>query len=446
MNRNGSNRIDLIQSEIKKIPFINEGQKVYWDATIPGFGLLVGKRSKTFFIQVDVKDSTKKKGFRTVKKAIGRYGDLTPEQARKLVNGHHDQFGDFVVGKRHELKLNTDNGRNITLKEMVKAYFTEKRTHYGEKHKLSTVTGYTRIIEHHFASWLHLTLPEIAKLTPETIIARHTQIENHEDHGPFAARNAFVMLTAVINYATVKYPSSVRTNPFNVLRLGKHIRPVKRRTECLAGEDFRVFHDGIKKFNEITRDAYLMCLFHGLRATSEAASLRWEYKNENGKILGGIDLEKEEMRIPDTKNRLPLHVPLCRQSLAILKRRQAKNPEGNPFVFPSLPRPQCVNKTGHVRLMAAELRAKTGLNLTVHALRRSFITTGKKLKLHEEADRLTNHVDSSVTGRHYDGREVDDLRQPLQAIVNEIERLMIEGVKAKVVQLATANAKDELPR
>lgn len=109
-------------------------------------------------------------------------------------------------------------------------------------------------------------------------------------------------------------------------------------------------------------------------------------------------------------------------------------------MFPSLPRPQCLNKTGHVRLMAAELKAKTGLNITVHGLRRTFITTARRLKIFEDADRLTNHIDASVSGRHYDGTGVDDLRQSLKRIADEIERLMTEGVGAKVIHLGATNA------
>jgi len=52
--------------------------------------------------------------------------------------------------------------------------------------------------------------------------------------------------------------------------------------------------------------------------------------------------------------------------------------------------------------------------MTVHGLRRTFITTGRKLKLFEDTERLTNHLDNSVTGRHYDGTSIDDLRQSLQ--------------------------------
>ena len=75
--------------------------------------------------------------------------------------------------------------------------------------------------------------------------------------------------------------------------------------------------------------------------------------------------------------------------------------------------------------------------LTVHGLRRTFITIGRKLKIFEDTDRLTNHIDSSVTGKHYDGTEVDDLREPLQRIANEIERLMVHGVGAKIIAIGT---------
>lgn len=416
-------QIPLTKRNIDRLPFTESGQVIYWDTDLPGFGLLVGKRSKTFLVQVDVKDPTRTKGFRTVKKTLGRYGDLTPEQARKLVNGHHDEQGGFVAGKRLELKSGwtaTDNGSNITLRDMLRYYFQEKKRRDGKPFKASTADGYTRIIERHFESWLSLTLPEIARLTPEMAIERYRQMEGK--HGAYGTRNAFVMLTAIINYAIIRHPGAISANPFNVLRLGQHMKKIEARTDKLEGNDFKEFYEGIQKFNEITRDAYLFCLFQGLRS-EEAAGLKWEH----------VNLEKKELFIPDTKNRRPLHAPLCQQSLTILKRRKEQNPQESPFVFPSLPRPQCLNKTGHVRLMAAELKAKTGLDITVHGLRRTFITTARRLKIFEDADRLTNHVDASVSGRHYDGTGVDDLRQSLKRIADEIERLMIESVGAKVI-------------
>src|SRR5581483_10709876 len=51
-------------------------QRAFFDEALPGFGLLVGKRAKSFFVQHEVHGITKR--FK-----IGRYGVLTIEQARK---------------------------------------------------------------------------------------------------------------------------------------------------------------------------------------------------------------------------------------------------------------------------------------------------------------------------------------------------------------------------
>jgi len=422
-------RTFTFKADIEKILFNKSGQTDYFDTRTPGLGLRVGAKSKTFFVKVDVKDPSKPKGYRTVRKALGRYGDLTLEQARKELNGYDDKEKGFVPGKRLELKRGncTANGSGVTLQDMLTAYFREKRTRDGKSFKHATVTGYTNIITRHFQTWLPLPLSEVARLTPDIAIDRYRQVET--EHGPYGARNAFVMLTAILNYALVKYPGVITINPLNVLRLGKHMKKIEARTDRLEGNEFHTFHTGIQAFNEITRDCYLTCLYHGMRS-EEAAGLRWEH----------INMDKQEILIPDTKNRQALHLPLCRQTLAILRRRQEQNPEGTLWVFPSLSQTHSHNKTGHVRLMAAALKAKTGLNITVHGLRRTFITTARKLKIFEDADRLTNHIDSSISGKHYDGTGIDDLLQPLQTIANEIERLMVHGTGARVVQLPTAQA------
>jgi len=414
-------KLALTKGSIDKIPFTQKGQVDYWDTNLRGFALRVGQFTKTFFVQADVKDATKKKGYRTVKRVVGKYGEITLEQAKKFARGYIDEEGKHVPGALVTLKQTEPDkpGNMITLQEMLETYFKEKRRKSDSlPHKNKTVVEYTNIIERHFQSWLPLTLPEIAKLTPDTIIDRYKQIE--VNNGPYAARNAFVMLSAVVSYATVKFPAAIPTNPFRTLRGNGLMAKVKERNECLHGNDFKVLHDGIQGFNPVTRDCYLFCLYQGMRST-EASSLRWEH----------VDLENKELRIPDTKNRQALHVPLSRQTIEILERRKSANLEDSPWVFPT--QRKDLNKTGHTRMVSADLRGRTGLQITVHALRRTFITTGRKLKIYEDTDRLTNHVDGSVSGRHYDQTEVEDLRKPLQIITNEIERLMLEGIGAKVI-------------
>lgn len=422
-------KMKFTKSALDKIPFEASGQKDYFDTESKGLGLRVGTSSKTFFVKVDVPDTASKSGRRSVKKTLGRFGEITLEQARRELLGYDDPEAGFIPGVRLQLRRGEsgDGGASVTLDEMIEAYFAEKRNGDGKPLKASSVAGYTHILRYHFESWFTLTLKAIVKgLSPGVVIERYKQAERK--HGPFGARNAFVMLSAVLNYARAKYPVTIKHNPLQVLSLGKHMRKIEARTDRLEGEDFRQFYDGIQGFNEITRDCYLFCLYHGTRS-EEAAGLRWEH----------VDFEKLCIRVPDTKNRHTLHVPLSRQSLALLKQRKARNPDVSPWVFPSLFRPQQHNKSGHVRLMAAELRAKTGLKeITVHGLRRTFITTGRQLKHFEDVERLTNHLDNSVTGRHYDGTGIDDLRQPLQAICDTIERYMIEGVGAKVIQFPGA--------
>ena len=414
-------KISLTLREIKRIVPPESGRVDYFDTELKGFLLRVSadyqdktgakqKGSRVFYVQVDVLDPVTGK-YVTRKAKVGAYGEFTPEEAR---------------GKARLLLQQLRAGQPavpsnvLTLAQMMEVQLRDK----GFKPR--TEDAYRSEIPAKFASWLDMPLTEISMIPPDVIIDRFKQIER--DNGKMAVKNSFGKLQAILNYAKIKHPGMMAVNPCLVIGAAGLWPETRSRTDCLKGGDFKVFREGIKSFNEITQDCYLFCLYQGLR-NREAAGVRWEY----------VDLENGVLNLPDTKNHTALIAPLSRQSLAILKRRKAENPEGNPLVFPSL-KSNHKSKTGHVALKSDLLRVNTGLKLTVHGLRRSFITAAKRLGLHEEADRLTNHVDSTVTGKHYDGREIDDMRVPLQAIANEIERLMVHGVGAKVVELATARA------
>jgi hypothetical protein len=88
-------KLKLTKANIDKITPPEKGQVDYFDTDDKGFALRVscdymdkktGKKMKgtrTFFVQLDVKDTSKKKGYKTVRKTLGRYCDLTPEEARR---------------------------------------------------------------------------------------------------------------------------------------------------------------------------------------------------------------------------------------------------------------------------------------------------------------------------------------------------------------------------
>src|SRR3954462_15703415 len=68
--------LHLTRTAIDKIQPPASGQVLYRDATLPGFGLRVGTKSKMYFVEGQVRR-------RTVRATIGRHVVFTPEAARR---------------------------------------------------------------------------------------------------------------------------------------------------------------------------------------------------------------------------------------------------------------------------------------------------------------------------------------------------------------------------
>ena len=416
-------RIDGIKNE-------DQGRVIYWDTDIPGLGLVVGARTKTFILQLDIKDATTKKGYKTIKKTLGRYGaDMTLEQAKDIVRGYVDKgTGEAVLGERIKVKRgNTVSaGDGITLSELITSYFRDTTRRDGKPRRESSAITYKSNIERHYAGWVTMTLKEVNALTPDIVLDKFQQVSVS---GPMAARNSSLMLSAVLNYGLAKYPGTLKLNPLAILT-SRHVsvvRKIKARHDCLTYDadkkrnDFKTFFDAIQVMIEVRRDLLLFILYTGMRKT-EAQTLEWQH----------INIEHKELHIKDTKNRQDLDIPLSRQAMAIIERRKMRTPEHTSFVFPATVK----SKTGYASAHSTEIKQITGLDMTVHGLRRTFITVGRKLKRYEDTDRLTNHSDGSVSGKHYDETGLEDLRETADMIGNEIERRMLAET-AKVIDIST---------
>ncbi|MEI6207121.1 MAG: tyrosine-type recombinase/integrase [Desulfuromonadales bacterium] len=421
-------KVKFTKSKIDSIKYSDSGQVIYWDTDTPGLGLVVGSKTKTFRLQLDVKDSSKPKGYKTVKKTLGRYGsDITLEQAKDMVRGHvNKDTGEAVLGERIKIKLGDipGAGDNVTLGELVTSYFKETKRKDGKDRRANSAIRYQNLIERHYAGWLDISLKEVNELTPNIVMEKFQQLAAG---GPLTARNGVVMLSAILKYGQAKYPGTLKSNPMSILT-SRHVNvmpKIEPRHECLIYDsekhrnDFEVFYKGLQTLPEVRRDLALFILHTGTRH-NESATLTWQH----------IDMDHRELRIADTKNRHPLHIPLSSQAMAILERRKEQCPEECRYVFPTLDE----RRRGHTTMRSEVLRKVTGLELTVHALRRSYMTIGRKLKRYEDTDRLTNHVDGSVSGRHYDETSVEDLRETCQMIGDEIERRMLVE-KAKVIPI-----------
>lgn len=390
-----------------KIPLTKNGQIDYWDVSLKGFGLRVGMEAKTFFVKADIKVTVtdpNKKPYKTVKSIIGRYGEWTPEQARKEA-GERLKF--IKAGK------SANEGKPPTLRELYHLYVNNKKL------KKNTAAAYKIYFENEggakFPTWMDVSVSELVQiLTPDIVVQRYQEVLTNSGKG--AAGNSFKMLQAIFNYGMIIYPQHVNRNPVKVITDAELWPEIKARITCIEPEQFKTFFDALLSFPAIHRDCYLFALYQGLRP-DEAHGLRWVDVN--------MDKKTFDLSYKDSKTKHRGVLPLSMQTIEILKRRKDAMLESDVYVFPS---ESGKSNSGHIMLRADKLRIKTGLDITPHSLRRSFTTVGERLRLRrEDINMLTNHIDQTVIGKHYSRMGVEDLRAPLQAICNEIERLMKVG-------------------
>lgn len=421
-------KIKFSKSKIDSIKFASKGEQViYWDIDNPGLGLVVGKKVKTFRLQIDIKDPSKSKGYRTVKKTLGRFGtELTFEQAKDIVSGYVDAAtGQMVIGERLKIKAESPEknivvvGAGITVKELVGLYYRNTKRKDGLERKDQTAIQYTKLVERHYEGWMDMKLGEVAAITPDIVLDKYRT--NEIDFGKATTRNSSSVLSSILNYARATYPVALSNNPLAILSNPYvNVRAARKaRHECLIYDptkkrnDFPLYLTGIQKCRLTVRDGFLFALFTGMRR-NEVETLKWVH----------IDIQHKELFIEDTKNRQDLHIPLNNQAMEVLERRMTD--ATSDFIFPQA-RSGGKNRTGHIQLNSKTLKEQTGLDLTVHGLRRTFENVGRnKIKRYEDTSKLTNHVDSSIEGRHYDEAVIADLRETSQMIGDAIERYIFE--------------------
>ena len=194
------------------------------------------------------------------------------------------------------------------------------------------------------------------------------------------------------------------------------------RADALEPAQFKLFADSLSTATPSHRDCYLLALYHGLRP-AEAYSLKWT----------DVDFAKGLITLKhDTEtSKRSYTVPVSKQSRGILAKRHESPDRDNEYVFPAQ---GFRNSHQHLIIRADDLKRRTGLDLTVHGLRRTFISTGERLRLRrEDINMLTGHTDHTVTGKHYAKISPEDLRPVVQVIADQIERFLIGDTNAKVI-------------
>jgi integrase len=375
-----------------KAPTKSGKQEVTWDDELRGFGVLLSgvSSTKSYIVQRDIK------GGKTRRVTIGNVAEIDLKQARAEAAALiHAMRG----GKDPKAKGSID-----TLRRALEAYLLARADL-----RPKSVLEYRRAVERHLEPWLDRPLHEI---TREMVEERHREIAELVEkggryEGKATANHAMRALGVLWNYAAGRI--ELPANPVKQLR--RQWFPVPRRERLIRADELPAFYTAVKALpNPVQRDYLLLLLFTGMRR-EEAARLRWADVDLAGRIV--------RLAAASTKSGRKLDLPMSTFVRDLLVARRAIG--GGEFVFPAN------SKSGHITEPKFPLKLiadATGIKVSVHDLRRTFITVAESSDISPLALKmLVNHSLGRDVTSGYIVPTVDRLREPAQRVCDRMMEL-----------------------
>jgi integrase len=423
-------RLKLTQKIVEKLGARPDEQRLVWDSALPSFGVLVSGRTntKSYVVKGRV-------GSRIVRRKIGRADVMSLDAARA-------EAKKAMLGLAAGIDPRAKKASAAKLGAVLEAYASLD-------HRPRTTDSYREAGARYFADWLDRPIGEI---TREMVEKRHRAIaaeveardratiaKNARVHlrraerterdwpeasarhralfeaakaraprsGRAAANGAMRVLRALWNFAADK-DASLGPNP---VRLNKLWFKVPRRERLVRADDLAKFHDAVSALeNPVARDYVRLLLFTGLRRR-EAAALKW----------ANVDFKAGVIRLPaaTTKSDQKLDLPLSDVVRDLLVARRGIGDAR--FVFPAN------SASGHIEEPRAALdlvAAATGVAISVHDLRRTFVTVAESCDISPLALKaLVNHAVSKDVTAGYVQMTTERLREPAQKVADRLKEL-----------------------
>lgn len=366
-------------------------QVFYRDSDLTGFGLKVTNAgSKVYIVETRINGKSKRI-------TLGKHGQLTSEQARRQAQ---ILLGEIAQGKDPVSEKRNKRVRAVTLLECYQDYLKIRHNL-----KENTLIDYKRCIEGSLEDWLEKPLTAITK---DMVEKRHQKLGKRS---AARANNTMRVLRALFNFALERYEDNqgkavIQVNPVNRLSKTRGWYEVKRRQTLLTPTQLKPWFEATLKLNnEVTRDYLHFLLFTGLRR-SEASRMTWD----------DVDFDERVFLIPETKNNEPHRLPMSAFLEELLRRRYLQAEKK--WVFPS---PVTDGPLKEPRTALAKITGESGIEFTLHDLRRTFITIAESLDIPAFAlKRLLNHKFSNDVTAGYIVPNTERLRIPMQQITNYI--------------------------
>ncbi|MBG0794481.1 site-specific integrase [Methylocystis sp. H62] len=374
--------VDMAQPESERY--------VVWDRTLKGLGLRVEPSgTKTFLVRYRI--SGRKRFL-----AIGRFGHLTPEQARGLAQAVLAN----VCRGRDPVEERRGERAAITVDELARRFLAE---HVSPKRKGTTAAHYRSLIERYV---LPKHGPRKAHDFVGSDLARiHLSMRNR----PYQANRLLAVVASMYSFAERLGLVADGCNP--AARIERF--PESRRERFLTmgelarlGEAFRRFENDGRFRDGIA--ALRLLLFTGARLR-EILHLRWEH----------VDMERGLLFLPDSKTgkkTIFLNAP----ALAVIRSLGRVGDCVIPGADPKVPRADLKKP------WAAVTEAANLPDLRIHDLRHSFASVGAGAGLGLPiVGKLLGHTQASTTSRyaHLDAdpirRAADTIGETIAAALNK---------------------------
>src|SRR5689334_17870518 len=130
--------VKITKAFVDQIPYADKGQIPYCDRDLPGFYVIVGMYVKTYVVQKDMRG-------RSIRYTIGRHGQLTPEEARKIAKEKLYQMSCGINPNEEETQQRV---KAITVMAALESYLTTRKNL-----KPRTVADYRYHIGFYLSDW-----------------------------------------------------------------------------------------------------------------------------------------------------------------------------------------------------------------------------------------------------------------------------------------------------
>ncbi len=290
---------NLTDRTIANEPFSEGGQRILRDSGLNGFFVMIGRRSKTFMVQGDLRKAEQRKSIRV---KVGRFGTISTKDAKaraKIMLGRISSGED----PRPKRSAQSNHHNDPTLWQAWTAY---RDGHMQRKRRSEkTIAGYADHVERLMSAWRDQPLSVLGK-NPGKVRAFHSALTDKA--GPYMANACMRSLRAIYNHARKSARGLPPENPVFAVDWN----PESRRESGMGIDDLSGWFDQLRVLdNPLRRELHLLLLLSGSRPGAIKSAK-----------IDHIDFRRRELFIPNPKGgeQKAFSIPLSREMVRCLVR------------------------------------------------------------------------------------------------------------------------------